>query len=113
MYICTKFQKRKKLRYLTVMVISNRPLRFIIATLVACLPLMSFANPEVDSVKVHTEVAHETTEQSQGAHAEPTDVKSKIKAFIGHHVLDSHDFTFLSDEVEGEHYGFSLPIIVG
>ena len=99
MYICTKFQKRKKLRYLTVMVISNRPLRFIIATLVACLPLMSFANPEVDSVKVHTEVAHETTEQShEGAHAEPTDVKSKIKAFIGHHVLDSHDFTFLSDD---------------
>ncbi|WP_074721120.1 F0F1 ATP synthase subunit A [Flavobacterium frigoris] len=95
------------------MVISNRPLRFIIATLVACLPLMTFANPEVDSVKVHTEVAHETTEQSQeGAHAEPTDVKSKIKAFIGHHVLDSHDFTFFSDEVEGKHYGFSLPVIL-
>jgi F-type H+-transporting ATPase subunit a len=113
MYICTKFQKRKKLRYLTVMVISNRPLRFIIATLVACLPLMTFANPEVDSVKVHTEVAHETTEQShEGAHAEPTDVKSKIKAFIGHHVLDSHDFTFFSDEVEGKHYGFSLPVIL-
>jgi hypothetical protein len=35
-----------------------------------------------------TEVAHETTEKSQeGAHAEPTDVKSEIKAFIGHHVL--------------------------
>jgi F-type H+-transporting ATPase subunit a len=95
------------------MVISNRPLRFIIATLVACLPLMSFANPEVDSVKVQTEAVHETTEQGQeGAHAEPTDVKSKIKAFIGHHVLDSHDFTFLSDEVEEEHYGFSLPIIL-
>ncbi|PKH67212.1 ATP synthase F0 subunit A [Flavobacterium sp. ALD4] len=95
------------------MVISNRPLRFIIATLVACLPLMSFANPQVDSVQVHTEVAHETTEKSQeGAHAEPTDVKSEIKAFIGHHVLDSHDFTFLSDEVEEEHYGFSLPVIL-
>jgi F-type H+-transporting ATPase subunit a len=95
------------------MVISNRPLRFIIATLVACLPLMSFANPEVDSVKVQTEEVHETTGQSQeAAHAEPTDIKSKIKAFIGHHVLDSHDFTFLSDEVEQEHYGFSLPIIL-
>jgi F-type H+-transporting ATPase subunit a len=62
---CTfaKFQKRKKLRYLTVMVIS-RPLRFI-ATLVACLPLMSFANPQLDSVQVHTEVAHETTEKKR------------------------------------------------
>ena len=95
------------------MVISNKPLRFIIATLVACLPLMSFANPEVDSVKVKTEMTHEVTEQThEGAHAEPTDVKSKIKAFIGHHVLDSHDFTFFSDEVEGKHYGFSLPVIL-
>jgi F-type H+-transporting ATPase subunit a len=60
-----------------------------------------FCKSSVDSVQVHTEVAHETTEKSQeGAHAEPTDVKSEIKAFIGHHVLDSHDFTFLSDEVE-------------
>ncbi|MFE3872298.1 F0F1 ATP synthase subunit A [Flavobacterium sp. ZS1P70] len=91
------------------MVISNKPLRFIIATLVACLPLISFANPEQDTVKVKTEVAHEA---SEGAHAEPTDVKSKIKAFIGHHVLDSHDFTFFSDEVEGKHYGFSLPVIL-
>jgi F-type H+-transporting ATPase subunit a len=66
-----------------------------------------FCKSSVDSVQVHTEVAHETTEKNQeGAHAEPTDVKSEIKAFIGHHVLDSHDFTFLSDEVEEEHYGF-------
>jgi F-type H+-transporting ATPase subunit a len=113
MYICTKFQKRKKLRYLIVMVISNRAVRFIVATFVACLPLMSFANSEVDSVKVKTEMAQEVAEQShEGDHAEPTDVKSKIKAFIGHHVLDSHDFTFFSDDVEGKHYGFSLPIIL-
>ena len=91
------------------MVISNKPLRFIIAALVACLPLISFANPEQDTVKAKTEVAHEAVE---GTHAEPTDVKSKIKAFIGHHVLDSHDFTFFSDEVEGKHYGFSLPVIL-
>jgi len=91
------------------MVISNRPLRFIIATLVAFLPLISFANSEIDSAKVKTEVANEPVES---AHAEPTDVKSKIKAFIAHHVLDSHDFTFLSDDVAGESYGFSLPVIL-
>jgi F-type H+-transporting ATPase subunit a len=113
MYICTKFQKRKKLRYLIVMVISNRALSFIIATLVACLPLMSFANPEVDSVKVKTEMAQEVTEQThEGPHAEPTDTKSEIKAFISHHVLDSHSFTFFSDDVKGEHYGFPLPVIL-
>jgi F-type H+-transporting ATPase subunit a len=68
------------------MVISNRPLRFIIATLVACLPLMSFANPQVDSVQVHTELHTKQLKKKPGrsAHAEPTDVKSEIKAFIGH-----------------------------
>jgi F-type H+-transporting ATPase subunit a len=59
------------------------------------------------TLKLHTKQL-----KKPGAHAEPTDVKSEIKAFIGHHVLDSHDFTFLSDEVEEEHYGFSLPIIL-
>ena len=91
------------------MVISNKPLRFILATLVACLPLISFANPEVDAAKVKTEVALEAAE---GAHAEPTDVKSKIKEFINHHLLDAHDFTFNVNEETGAHYGFSLPIIL-
>lgn len=91
------------------MVISNKPLRFIIATLVACLPLISFANSVQDSVKVETEVTHEA---SQEAHAEPTDVKSKIKEFINHHLLDAHDFTISANEETGEHYGFSLPIIL-
>ncbi len=109
MYLCTKFQKPNKLRYLTVMVISNKPLRFIIATLVACLPLMSFANPVVDTSKVKTELAPEAIEE---AHAEPTDVKSKIKEFINHHLLDAHDFTLSANEETGEHYGFSLPIIL-
>ena len=91
------------------MVISNKPLRFILATLVACLPLISFANPEQDSVKVKTEVAHEAAE---GAHAEPTDVKSEIKEFINHHLLDSHSFTFNADKESGSHNGFSLPVIL-
>lgn len=91
------------------MVISNKPLRFIIATLVACLPLISFANSGQDTAKVQTEVALEVAGE---AHSEPTDVKSKIKEFINHHLLDSHDFTFSANEETGEHYGFSLPIII-
>jgi F-type H+-transporting ATPase subunit a len=109
MYLCTKFQKPNKLRYLTVMVISNKPLRFIIATLVACLPLISFANPAMDTVKVKTELASEAVQETQ---TEPTDVKSKIKEFINHHLLDAHDFTISANEETGEHYGFSLPIIL-
>ena len=109
MYLCTQFQKRNKLRYLTVMVISNKPLRFIIATLVVCLPLISFANSVQDTAKVKTEAALEVAGE---AHSEPTDVKSKIKEFINHHWLDAHDFTFSANEETGEHYGFSLPIII-
>jgi F-type H+-transporting ATPase subunit a len=105
MYLCTQFQKRNKLRYSTFMVISNKPLRFIIAALVVCLPLISFANSGQDAIKVKKEVASE-------AHSESTDVKSKIKEFINHHLLDSHDFTLSSNEETGEHFGFSLPIIL-
>jgi F-type H+-transporting ATPase subunit a len=54
------------------------------------------------TLKLHTK---QLKKNQEGAHAEPTDVKSEIKAFIGHHVLDSHDFTFLSG-VEEKHYGF-------
>jgi F-type H+-transporting ATPase subunit a len=61
------------------------------------------------SQKLHTK---QLKKSQEGAHAEPTDVKSEIKAFIGHHVLDSHDFTFLSDERRGALW-FSLPIILG
>jgi F-type H+-transporting ATPase subunit a len=93
------------------MVISNKPLRFILVALVACLPVMSFANSEKDAKHTQAEVAHETA-VSEGHHAEPTDVKSKIKAFIGHHVLDSHDFTFTQDDETGKYYGFPLPVII-
>lgn len=94
------------------MVISNKALRFIIATFVICLPFISMANPEKDTTAVQTEVAHGGAEASHEAHAEPTDVKSKAKAFIKHHVLDSHEFSFTQDDETGAHYGFSLPIII-
>jgi F-type H+-transporting ATPase subunit a len=95
------------------MVISNKPLRFILVALVACLPVISFANPEKDTTHVQTEVAHEAVSEGHNeGHAEPTDVKSKIKAFIGHHVLDSHDFTLTQDDETGKYYGFPLPVII-
>jgi F-type H+-transporting ATPase subunit a len=92
------------------MVISNKPLRFILVALVACLPVMSFANSEKDTAHSQTEAAHEAV--AEGHHAEPTDLKSKIKAFANHHVLDSHDFTFTQDDETGKYYGFPLPVII-
>ena len=99
-----KFKKNK------VMVISQKPLHFIVAILVAFMPLLAVANPTNDT----TEVAIQTVEAThQGeAHPEPTDIKSKIKEFINHHLLDSHSFYFNANEDEGIHYGFPLPVIL-
>ena len=94
------------------MVISNKPLRFLVAILVAFLPLFSTANPVADSTKANTEVAHKEETTHGEAPAEPTDVKSEIKEFINHHLLDAHNFTFNANKETGEHYGFSLPIIL-
>ena len=108
------------------MVISKHPLRFILTAVIACLPLFSFANIVSDSTKVQTEAVHLVSdsvktkneivnsekEASHNDHSEPTDVKSKIKEFINHHLLDAHDFTFSANEETGEHYGFSLPIVL-
>lgn len=94
------------------MVISNKPLRFLVAILVAFLPLFSTANPVADSTKANTEVAHKVEAAHGEAQAEPTDVKSEIKEFINHHLLDAHNFTFNANKETGEHYGFSLPIIL-
>ncbi len=49
---------------------------------------------------------HELTEQ------EDSEKKSKIQEYINHHLLDSYDFTFFSDEEAGKHYGFPLPVII-
>jgi hypothetical protein len=51
--------------------------------------------------------------RAEGAHAEPTDVKSKIKEFINHHLLDAHDFTVSANEETGVHYGFHYQLFFG
>ena len=95
------------------MVISKKPLHFIAALLVALMPLVSSANSINDStaVEVHA-VANSEEVSHEGNHAEPTDIKSQIDAYKKHHVLDAHDVTFFSDNKEGKHYGFPLPIIL-
>ena len=65
------------------MVISKKPLHFIVATLVAFLPLITVANPTTDTTAVETHDGLKTEQVSHGnAHAAPTDQKTKIKDFI-------------------------------
>ena len=90
------------------MVISNKPLQFIIAILIACLPIFGFANNPTENTPAQTEktgVAPETAEEN-------SEIKEQIKEVIGHHVLDGHEFSLFADKETGAHYGFPLPIIL-
>lgn len=98
------------------MVISRKPLQFILATLVALLPLINFANPTQDTV-----ATQHKTEAQAAAHGEEStenlteDQKADLerKSYIKHHLMDSHDFTFFTYGKEGEkHFGFPLPVIL-
>jgi F-type H+-transporting ATPase subunit a len=95
------------------MVIYNKPLKFIMAALVACLPFNNFANPTQDSLHAHADTTNvESVSVHVDEHGPALDVRTKNKQHVLHHVKDSHDFTFFSDEAEGKHYGFPLPVIL-
>ena len=96
------------------MVISKKPLHFIVAALVAFLPLVTVANTESDSTAVAQNPA--ATETAAASHeGESKDLKTEIKEFINHHLQDSYDFHLFSyeDDAKVEHHiGFPLPIIL-
>jgi len=95
------------------MLISKKPIHFIVALLIGFIPLISHANPANDSTAVETHSVVKSEQASHGeSHAEATDQKAKTKEFINHHLLDSHSFTFNANEDTKEHYGFPLPIIL-
>jgi F-type H+-transporting ATPase subunit a len=69
------------------------------------------ANPITDTLQVENAVQ----EITNAAHAEEhvaSSPKDKVDAYIEHHLQDSHDFTLFSDEKEGSHFGFPLPVIL-
>jgi F-type H+-transporting ATPase subunit a len=92
------------------MVISHKPLKLIIAILIAFLPTFGFSNTPIDTAQSSTEKAVVTHETEAKSTDEKSEVKAKILEVIGHHVLDGHDFSLF--EYEQEHIGFSLPIIL-
>ena len=92
------------------MVISNKPLQFIIAILIACLPIFGFSNTPSESTPVQTETTAVANEAAPKAEEETSEIKKQIKEVIGHHVLDGHEFSLF--EYDGEHIGFPLPIIL-
>lgn len=102
------------------MVISNKSVSLIVSVWMSLLASAAIANPTTDSTQVSTHETHAVANDSthtNAAHEVKTltpeeEKKEKVTAFIEHHLQDSHDFTFFSDEKEGKHYGFSLPVIL-
>ncbi len=97
------------------MVISKKPLHFIIAAFVACLPLFSNANQPADSAAVTTIEAHVPEAKAHDAHDEKAlTPEEERKAYIQHHLKDSHDFTLFSygEAEHPKHFGISLPVIL-
>lgn len=84
------------------MVISHKPLKIILAILIAFLPSFGFSNTPIN--------ATQTTDSKEVVVDEKSEVKAEILEVINHHVLDGHDFSLF--EYEGKHIGFSLPIIL-
>src|SRR3970282_950270 len=94
------------------MVISNKPLQFIIAILIACLPIFGLANTPSENTPVQTETTAVAHEAAPVEEEETSEIKKQIKEVIDHHVLDGHEFSLFSDSETGAHYGFPLPIIL-
>lgn len=87
------------------MVMSKKSLQFLLAAFVACLPLVGFANTQVDSTVVTTEAVAET-------HTEGTHVKKEFNAseLINSHIGDSHEFHVA--DWGGHPISFYLPVIL-
>ena len=94
------------------MVISNKPLQFIIAFIIACLPLFGFANNPNENNPAHTETTAVAEKVAPASGEETSAIKEQIKEVIDHHVQDGHEFSLFEDAATGEHYGFPLPIIL-
>jgi F-type H+-transporting ATPase subunit a len=94
------------------MVISNKPLQFIIAILIACLPVFGFSNTPSERTPANTETTAVANEAAPEVEGETSEIKKQIKEVIDHHVLDGHEFSLFADAETGAHYGFPLPIIL-
>ena len=90
--------------------------------MLALTTFTSQANDDQHHVDVHQTEAIQHGEEGEGHtsthgthHSGVNDgisTQEEITAYSQHHLADSYDFTFFSDEKTGHHYGFSLPVIL-
>ncbi|OXB05086.1 ATP synthase F0 subunit A [Flavobacterium plurextorum] len=98
------------------MIISNKPVQYLLVTLLALTSSINFASTPVDSVSA----AHENVELAEGSHADANGhgetVAHKIEEefnaseLINSHIGDAHDFHIA--DWDGHPISFSLPVIL-
>ncbi|MFB9055229.1 F0F1 ATP synthase subunit A [Mariniflexile ostreae] len=76
------------------MMVAKKSINFIAVLVLTLFSLSAFANDD---------------QQHSG---NQIDSPTEIRAYIAHHLKDSHDFHFYSDNKTNTHYGFPLPVIV-
>ncbi|MFL9845218.1 F0F1 ATP synthase subunit A [Flavobacterium rhizosphaerae] len=97
------------------MVLKRKIIKKTLTAFLAVFPSLFFANQHTDytdSTETVTESAVHAAIEGEAATLEPENKKEKVEAYIEHHLQDDYGFTFFSDEETGEHYGFSLPVIL-
>jgi ATP synthase subunit 6 len=96
---------KPKIRQQLIMIISKKPLQFLLVAFMACVPYISNANPLIDSVHVVNETVVEH-------HPEVTHEKKEFNAtdLINSHIGDSHEFHIA--DWEGHPISFYLPVIL-
>ncbi len=93
------------------MVITRKPVKFIMSVFVGLMSTVMLANPVADSVNVvqeHVEAHVEHGQVSESNDQKPEDVKEAID----HHLKDDYYYTFFHDSKTHEHFGFPLPVIL-
>jgi len=87
------------------MVISNKPLQFLLTAFVACIPFIGFANPVADSTHVSAEAVAE--HHGEAAHGEK---EFNATELINSHIGDAHEFHIA--DWGGHPISFYLPVIL-
>jgi ATP synthase subunit 6 len=98
------------------MIISNKPVQYLLVTLLALTSSVNFASTPVDSVSTQ----HENVELAEGSHADTQGHKETVlqkieedfnaSELINSHIGDSHDFHIA--DWDGHPISFSLPVIL-
>jgi len=84
----------------------QKSIQFLLTLTIALFSVAIFAQHE----EAHG--AKEGQHDTHAASGNQVDTQEEITEYIKHHLRDSHDFHFYTDNKTNTHYGFSLPVIV-